>query len=257
MALTGWRVNAWVKMGILLGFRIGEIKDMSADHGKLPFFDKSTFPLKKLSADSGVRVVPGGSSIRDGCYIARGVTCMPPMYINAGAYVDEGTMVDSHALVGSLRADRQARPPLGRQPDRRRAGAGRRAARHHRRRRADRRQLRRLRRDGGQAPRGARRRNDSDRARRRSTTWCAARFIAPRGRQPLVIPEEAVVVPGSRAVTSGTGKEWGISLYTPVIVKYRDSKTDQPRSAWKTLASGSRAEPALHRQRRHCSAPWQ
>ena len=98
---TGWRVNGWVKMGILLGFRIGVLENMSADHGRFPFFDKSTFPLRKLSVDSGVRMVPGGSSIRDGTYVARGVTCMPPMYINVGAYVDEGTLIDSHALVGS------------------------------------------------------------------------------------------------------------------------------------------------------------
>src|SRR5580704_9255762 len=98
---TGWRVNAWVKKGILLGFRMGAIVDMSIDAARQPFFDKSTYPVKKIAADDGVRIVPGGSSIRDGCYIARGVTCMPPMYVNVGAYVDEGTMIDSHALVGS------------------------------------------------------------------------------------------------------------------------------------------------------------
>ena len=97
---VGWKVNAWVKKGILLGFRIGRLENRSVD-GKLPFFDKHTYPLKKLAADSGVRIVPGGSSIRDACYVGRGVTCMPPMYINAGAYVDDGTMIDSHALVGS------------------------------------------------------------------------------------------------------------------------------------------------------------
>src|SRR5215469_12285330 len=98
---TGWRVNAWVKKGILLGFRTGAIVDMSIDAARQPFFDKSTFPVKRLDAASGVRIVPGGSSIRDGCYIAKGVTCMPPMYVNVGAYVDEATMIDSHALVGS------------------------------------------------------------------------------------------------------------------------------------------------------------
>src|SRR5271163_1031549 len=98
---SGWRVNTWVKKGILLGFRMGSIVDMSIDAARQPFFDKSTFPVKALTSTSGVRIVPGGSSIRDGCYIAKGVTCMPPMYINVGAYVDEGTMVDSHALVGS------------------------------------------------------------------------------------------------------------------------------------------------------------
>ena len=98
---TGWRVNAWVKKGILLGFRMGAIVDMSIDVSRQPFFDKATYPVKKFTAESGVRIVPGGSSIRDGCYVGQGVTCMPPMYINAGAYVDDGTMVDSHALVGS------------------------------------------------------------------------------------------------------------------------------------------------------------
>src|SRR6202142_4154449 len=100
-AASGWRVNAWVKKGVLLGFRMGALVDMSVDPVRQPFFDKSTYPVKRLTAESGVRIVPGGSSIRDGCYVARGVTCMPPMYVNVGAYVDEGTMVDSHALVGS------------------------------------------------------------------------------------------------------------------------------------------------------------
>ncbi len=95
-SVSGWRVNGWVKKGILLGFRMGGIIEMSGQ-----FFDKSTYPLRKISAGDGVRVVPGGSSIRDGVYLGRGVTCMPPMYINVGAYVDDGTMVDSHALIGS------------------------------------------------------------------------------------------------------------------------------------------------------------
>src|SRR5579872_3912181 len=98
---TGWRVNSWVKKGILLGFRMGATVDMSIDATRQPFFDKSTYPVKAFASSSGVRIVPGGSSIRDGVYVAKGVTCMPPMYINVGAYVDEGTMVDSHALVGS------------------------------------------------------------------------------------------------------------------------------------------------------------
>ena len=223
---TGWRVNTWVKMGILLGFRMGVIENMSADHGRLPFFDKSTFPLKKLSVDSGVRVVPGGSSIRDGAYIARGVTCMPPMYVNVGAYVDEGTMIDSHALVGSCaqvgkRVHLSAASQLG----------------------------------GVLEPVGALPVIIEDDVliggncgvyegtvvKRRAVlgagvilTGSTPVYDLVRGRilrresdQPLVIPEEAVVVPGSRAVTSGKGKEWNLSLYTPVIVKYRDSKTDQ------------------------------
>jgi 2,3,4,5-tetrahydropyridine-2-carboxylate N-succinyltransferase len=98
---TGWRVNAWVKKGILLGFRMGAVVDMSVDSVRQPFFDKSTFPVKRFTERSDVRIVPGGSSIRDGCYIGKGVVCMPPMFINVGAWVDDGTMVDSHALVGS------------------------------------------------------------------------------------------------------------------------------------------------------------
>src|ERR1041385_4737225 len=98
---VGWRVNTWVKQGILLGFKFGDNKDVSMDHGKWPFFDKDTLPMKKYPAGANIRIVPGGSSVRDGAYIAPGVICMPPMYVNAGAYVDEGTMIDSHALVGS------------------------------------------------------------------------------------------------------------------------------------------------------------
>ena len=98
---TGWRVNAWVKKGILLGFRMGAVVDMSIDASRQPFFDKGTYPVKSFDATSGVRIVPGGSSIRDGCFVGKGVTCMPPMFINVGAYVGDETMVDSHALVGS------------------------------------------------------------------------------------------------------------------------------------------------------------
>jgi 2,3,4,5-tetrahydropyridine-2,6-dicarboxylate N-succinyltransferase len=97
----GWRVNAWVKQGILLGFRHGQVVDASADHGRWPFFDKDTLPLKKLDAAAGVRIVPGGSTVRDGAYIGQKVICMPPMYINIGAYIGDETLVDSHALVGS------------------------------------------------------------------------------------------------------------------------------------------------------------
>ena len=100
-AASGWRVNTWVKKGVLIGFRIGAVVDMSVDSVRQPFFDKSTFPAKEFTAQSGVRIVPGGSSIRDGCYIGKGVTCMPPMYVNTGTWVGDGTMIDSHALVGS------------------------------------------------------------------------------------------------------------------------------------------------------------
>jgi len=217
---TGWRVNAWVKKGILLGFRMGGIVEMSGQ-----FFDKSTYPLKHLSAEDGVRVVPGGSSIRDGCYLGRGVTCMPPMYINAGAYVDDGTMVDSHALVGSCAQIGKAchisaasqiggvLEPVGAIPViveddvliggncgvyegtviKKRAVLG------------------------------------SGTILNRSTpVYDLVRETVHRATadSPLVIPEEAVVVAGSRAVKSGPGKEWGISLYTPVIVKYRDAGTE-------------------------------
>jgi len=98
---TGWRVNPWVKKGILLGFRMGQIVDMSIDSMRQPWFDKATWPVKHIEREDGVRIVPGGSSIRDGCYIGQGVTCMPPMYINMGTWVGNGTMVDSHALIGS------------------------------------------------------------------------------------------------------------------------------------------------------------
>src|SRR5579871_4983315 len=100
-AKTGWRVNAWVKKGILIGFRMGTMVDMSINPVRQPWFDKSTYPVRHVGVGDGVRIVPGGSSIRDGCFIGKGVTCMPPMYINVGTWVGDGSMVDSHALVGS------------------------------------------------------------------------------------------------------------------------------------------------------------
>lgn len=222
---TGWRVNAWVKKGILLGFRMGSVVDMSVDPARQPFFDKATYPVKQLGSSDGVRVVPGGSSIRDGVFIGKGVTCMPPMYINVGAWVGDGTMVDSHALVGSC-AQIGARchisaasqiggvlEPVGALPVvieddvlvggncgvyegtvvRKRAVLG------------------------------------TGTILNRSTPvydLVRGQVYTATDDQPLVIPEEAVVVAGSRAITRGKGKEWGISLYTPVIVKYRDAKTD-------------------------------
>jgi 2,3,4,5-tetrahydropyridine-2-carboxylate N-succinyltransferase len=222
---TGWRVNGWVKKGILLGFRLGAVVDMSIDLSRQPWFDKATYPVKRFDVDSGVRIVPGGSSIRDGCYVGKGVTCMPPMYINAGAYVGDGTMVDSHALVGSCaqigaRCHISAAAQIG----------------------------------GVLEPVGAlpviieddvlvggncgvyegavvksRAVLGSGTILNRSTPvydLVKGEVISATGNDPLIIPEGAVVVAGSRAVTSGKGKEWGISLYTPVIVKYRDAKTD-------------------------------
>jgi len=222
---TGWRVNAWVKKGILRGFRMGGVVEMSVDPERMPFFDKSTYPVKLFTARSGVRIVPGGSSIRDGCYIGTGVTCMPPMFINAGAYVGDGTMVDSHALVGScaqvgrnchISAASQiggVLEPVGAMPViveddvlvggncgiyegtvvKRRAVLG------------------------------------TGTILNRSTPvydLVNKTIHKAEDEQPLVVPEGAVVIAGTRAITSGPGKDWGISVYTPVIVKYRDAKTD-------------------------------
>lgn len=222
---TGWRVNAWVKKGILLGFRMGAIVDMSIDDARQPFFDKSTYPVKRFDATSGVRIVPGGSSIRDGCYVAKGVTCMPPMFINAGAFVDEGTMVDSHALVGScaqigkkchLSAAAQiggVLEPVGALPviieDEVLVGGN----------------------TGIYEGTVVKKRAvlGTGTILNRSTPVydvVTGEVHSANDDQPLVIPENAVVVAGSRAIAHGRGKEWNLSLYTPVIVKYRDAKTD-------------------------------
>jgi 2,3,4,5-tetrahydropyridine-2-carboxylate N-succinyltransferase len=222
---SGWRVNTWVKKGVLLGFRMGVVVDMSVDPVRQPMLDKSTWPVKRLTPESGVRIVPGGSSIRDGCFIGKGVTCMPPMYINAGTWVGDGTMVDSHALIGScaqvgknchISAAAQiggVLEPVGAMPViieddvlvggncgvyegtvvKRRAVLG------------------------------------SGTILTRSTPVydiVRGEVYSATDDEPLVIPENAVVVAGSRAVARGHGKESGISLYTPVIVKYRDSKTE-------------------------------
>ncbi len=222
---SGWRVNAWVKQGILLGFRFGDVKDVSADHGKWPFYDKDTMTLKKPGVDAGVRIVPGGSTIRDGAFVARSVVCMPPMYVNIGAYVDEGTLVDSHALVGSCaqvgkRVHVSAAAQIGGviEP----VGA-----------------LPVIVEDdvliGGNAGvyEGAVIKTRAVIAAGTVLTASTPIYDLPRGviiraepGQPLVVPEGAVVVPGARAVTVGAGREWGLSLATPVIVKYRDQSTD-------------------------------
>jgi 2,3,4,5-tetrahydropyridine-2-carboxylate N-succinyltransferase len=220
-----WRVNSWVKSGILVGFRLGALSDMSA-HATLRFFDKDTYPVRPTTLAEGVRIVPGGSSVRDGAYLAAGVVCMPPMYVNAGAYVDEGTMIDSHALVGSCaqigkRVHLSAAAQIG----------------------------------GVLEPVGAVPVVVEDDVLvggncgvYEGTVVRAGAVLAPgtiltgatpvydlvrgevyrrTGDAPLEIPAGAVVVPGSRAVTTERGREWGLSLYAPVIVKYRDEKTDR------------------------------
>jgi 2,3,4,5-tetrahydropyridine-2-carboxylate N-succinyltransferase len=222
---VGWRVNTWVKQGILLGFRFGDIVDASIDHGRWPFYDKDTLPIKTFAAGAGVRIVPGGSSVRDGAYVAPGVICMPPMYVNIGAWIGEQSLIDSHALVGSC-AQVGARVHVS-------AGA----------------QI-----GGVIEPVGALPVIIEDDALVGGNTGIyegaiiKARavigagtvltgstpvydlvngdIIRPTADRPLVVPEGAVVVPGARRVTAGKGPEWGLSLSTPVIVKYRDSRTD-------------------------------
>jgi len=218
-----WIVNAWVKQGILLGFRLGALADMTSG---LSFVDKDTFPARRFTVSDRVRVVPGGSSVRVGAYVAPSVICMPPMFINVGAYVDEGTMIDSHALVGSCaqvgkRVHLSAAAQVG----------------------------------GVLEPINAAPVIIEDdvlvggncgiyegtlvRARAvlgagtiltRSTPLydlVKDRVYRATPDSPLEVPENAVVVPGSRAVKKGRGSELGIALYTPVIVKYRDEKTDR------------------------------
>ena len=221
--VTGWRVNAWVKKGILLGFRLGGIVDMSIDPARQPFLDKSTYPVRQIGLSDGVRIVPGGSSIRDGCFIGRGVTCMPPMYINAGAYVSDGTMVDSHALVGScaqigknchISAASQiggVLEPVGAMPviveDDVMIGGNCGVY------------------EGTVVKKGAVLGTGTI-LNRSTPVYDLVRGEVYRAtdEQPLMIPEGAVVVAGSRPVSSGTGKEWGISLYTPVIAMRRPAR---------------------------------
>jgi 2,3,4,5-tetrahydropyridine-2,6-dicarboxylate N-succinyltransferase len=219
-----WRVNAWVKTGILLGFRLGKVGP-AALGGPFPFYDKDTYPLRAIGPDQGIRIVPGGSAIRDGCYIGTEVVCMPPMYINVGAYVGDGTMIDSHALVGSCaqigrRVHLSAAAQIG----------------------------------GVLEPAGALPVIIEDEVlvggncgvyegtvvRQRAVlapgTILSAgtavfdlvnnRVYRREGDQPLEIPSGAVVVPGTRPVKAGAGAAAGIALYAPVIVKYRDEKTE-------------------------------
>jgi 2,3,4,5-tetrahydropyridine-2-carboxylate N-succinyltransferase len=226
---SGWRMNAWVKRGILLGFRLGALEEMNGRHPSggsiLSFVDKDTYPARRWTTAQGVRVVPGGSSVRAGAYLAKGVVMMPPAYVNVGAFVDEGTMVDSHAMVGSCaqigkRVHLSAAAQIG----------------------------------GVLEPVNASPVIIEDDVLVggntgvyegtivRAKAVLAAGTILTRGtpvydlvngtvlkattETPLTIPAGAVVVPGSRAVTKGAGKEFGLSVYTPVIVKYRDEKTD-------------------------------
>jgi 2,3,4,5-tetrahydropyridine-2-carboxylate N-succinyltransferase len=230
-APTGWRVNAWVKRGILLGFRLGFLENMSGHFELAPgasplsFVDKGTYPIRRFQPEDGIRIVPGGSSVRAGSYLAKGVVMMPPAYVNVGAFVDEGTMIDSHALVGSCaqigkRVHLSAAAQIG----------------------------------GVLEPVNASPVIIEDDALIggntgvyegtivRSRAVLAAGVILTRGTpvydltndtilkasasSPLIIPAGAVVVPGSRAIKKGPGKDLGLSVYTPIIVKYRDEKTD-------------------------------
>ena len=222
---TGWRVNAWIKKGILIGFHAGEIVTYPSVSENAPYLDKDTLPLKPLNTRSRVRVVPGGSSIRDGAYIGAGVICMPPMYVNIGAYVGDETLIDSHALVGSCaQIGRRVHVSAGAQIG------------------------------GVLEPVGALPVIVEDEVligghtglyegaviRRRAVIGAGTvltgstpvydlpkrQIIRPDRGAPTVIPEGAVVVPGARAVTVAPGSEWGLSLATPVIVKYRDDRTD-------------------------------
>jgi 2,3,4,5-tetrahydropyridine-2,6-dicarboxylate N-succinyltransferase len=220
-----WKVNAWVKQGILLGFRMGKMGEASRKGDTLRFFDKDTYPLRPMSLDDGVRIVPGGSSVRDGSYVAPGVVIMPPAYINVGAYVDEGTMVDSHALVGScaqigkrvhLSAAAQiggVLEPVGALPV--------------------------IIEDdvlvGGNTGvyEGTIVRERAVLATGVILTRSTPLFDLPNQRvikadadHPVEVPAGAVVVQGARAVTSGFGRQQELSIYAPIVVKYRDEKTD-------------------------------
>jgi len=218
-----WTVNAWVKQGILLGFRLGELKDMTAG---LSFVDKDTFPARHFTLNDRIRVVPGGSSVREGSYVAPSVICMPPMFINVGAYVDEGTMVDSHALVGSCaqvgkRVHLSAAAQIGGVLEPINAAPV-------------------IIEDdvlvGGNCGvyEGTLVRTRAVLGAGTILTRSTPLYDLVRGEvyrataeSPLEVPENAVVVPGSRAVKKGAAADWNLSLYTPVIVKYRDDKTDR------------------------------
>jgi 2,3,4,5-tetrahydropyridine-2,6-dicarboxylate N-succinyltransferase len=224
-SFSGWRANPWVKKGILLGFRMGTIVDMSVDLVKQPFYDKSTYPVRTFALSDGIRIVPGGSSIRDGSFLDRGVVCMPPMFVNVGAYVGENTMIDSHALVGSCaQIGRNCHISAGTQIG------------------------------GVLEPVGALPVIIEDDVllggnsgvyegtivKRRAVLGTGTilnrsipvydlvhdRVCTASDTQPLIIPEGAVVVPGSRAITHAAGAKHHLSLQAAIIVKYRDGKTE-------------------------------
>jgi 2,3,4,5-tetrahydropyridine-2-carboxylate N-succinyltransferase len=216
-----WQANAWVKQGILLGFRIGELQQMDAG---LSFVDKGSFPPRRFTVEDKVRIVPGGSSIREGAYVAPSVICMPPMYVNVGAYVDEGSLVDSHALVGTCaqigkRVHLSAAAQIGGVIEPVNASPV-------------------VIEDdvlvGGNCGiyEGTQVRTRAVIAAGTILTRSTPVYDIVRGEvyrateeRALIIPEGAVVVPGSRAISKGKAAEWGLALYTPVIVKYRDEKT--------------------------------
>ena len=218
-----WVVRTWVKKGILLGFRLGAVGEPVAS--SFPFFDRDTFPLKRLTIDSRVRIVPGGSAVRDGCYVGRGVTIMPPSYVNVGAWIGEGTLLDSHVLVGSCaQIGRRVHVSAGAQIGGVLEPVG---------------ELPVIVEDevliGGNCGiyEGAVVRERAVIAAGTILTGGTPVYDVVRGKeyrrgpgQPLEIPAGAVVVPGARAIREGKGKEWGLSLQTPVIVKYRDAKTE-------------------------------
>jgi 2,3,4,5-tetrahydropyridine-2-carboxylate N-succinyltransferase len=218
-----WKVNVWVKQGILLGFRLGQLTEMGSGEC-LSFVDKDTFPARKFTVADRVRVVPGGSSVRMGAYVAASVICMPPMFINVGAYVDEGSMIDSHALVGSCaqigkRVHLSAAAQIGGVLEPVNAApviieddvlVGGNSGVYE-----------------GTLVRAGAVLGAGVILTRSTPLYDLVRGEVYRANEekPLEVPEKAVVVPGSRAVKKGQGVEWGISLYTPVIVKYRDEKT--------------------------------
>jgi 2,3,4,5-tetrahydropyridine-2,6-dicarboxylate N-succinyltransferase len=219
----GWRVNAWVKQGILLGFRLGALTESSS--GALSFVDKHTYPARLFEASDGIRIVPGGSSVRAGAYLARSVVCMPPMYVNVGAYVDEGAMVDSHALVGSCaqigkRVHLSAAAQIGGVLEPVNASpvvieddvlVGGNCGVY----------------EGTIVRKGAVLASGTILTRGTPVfDLVKGDILRTTADQPLIIPSDAVIVPGSRAVNKGKGQEWGLSLYAAVIVKYRDDKTD-------------------------------